>query len=219
MTWDWSYAATCLPQLLDAARITVLAAVAGGAVASILGLAWALALDATSVGVRWPARGLLQVVRNTPLLVQLYLLYYGLPHLGWAPEPLTIGIAGLGLHYASYAAEVYRAGLSSVPTGQDEAARVLGLGRWHRFLCIRLPQAIPPVLPALGNLLVALFKETPMLAAITVVELLSRAKLLGAESFRYLEPMTLVGVIFLTVSLAAALPLAWLDRRLRRKPA
>jgi len=217
MIWDWAYAWSCLPALLDAARITVLAALGGGALAAVLGLAWALACDAP--GLRLPARAGLQLVRNTPLLVQLYLLYYGLPHLGLSPGPLAIGVAGLGLHYASYAAEVYRAGLGSVPVGQDEAARTLGLSSWQRFIRVRLPQAIPPVLPALGSLLVALFKETPVLAAITVIELLGQAKLLGAESFRYIEPMTLVGAIFLVVSLSAALPLAWLERRLNRKPA
>lgn len=219
MIWDWGYALACLPMLLHAARITVLATLCGGALAAVLGLVWALACDARPAALRLPARGLLQLVRNTPLLVQLYLLYYGLPHLGWSPDPLAIGILGLGVHYASYAAEVYRAGLHAVSTGQDEAARVLGLSAWQRFLHIRLPQAIPPVLPALGNLVVALFKETPMLAAITVIELLGQAKLLGAESFRYLEPMTLVGAIFLVVSLAASLPLSWLERRLHRKPA
>lgn len=219
MSWDWAYAADCLPALLDAARITVVATAGGGLIAGTLGLAWALACDAPAAACRVPARAVLQLVRNTPLLVQLYILYYGLPHAGIAAGPMAVGIAGLGLHYAAYAAEVYRGGFAAVPAGQDEAARVLGLGAWQRFRRIRLPQALPPALPALGNLLVALFKETPLLAAITVIELLGRAKLLGAESFRYLEPMTLVGAIFLAVSLAAALPLAWLERRLRRRPA
>lgn len=219
MTWDWDYAWSCLPPLLHAVRTTVIATMAGGCIAAVAGLVWAAAIDSGVRPLAIPARCLLQVVRNTPLLVQLYLLYYGLPHLGWSPGPLTVGIAGLALHYAAYAAEVYRAGFAAVAVGQDEAARVLGLSAWQRFVRIRLPQAIPPVMPALGNLVVALFKETPLLAAVTVVELLGRAKMLGAESFRYLEPMTLVGAIFLVVSLAAALPLSVLERRLRRRPA
>jgi polar amino acid transport system permease protein len=218
MNWDWQYAWHCLPQLLDALRITVLATAIGGALAALLGLGWAIALMSASSILRRSAVALLQAIRNTPLLIQLYLLFYGLPHLGWSPEPLAVGITGLGLHYAAYAAEVYRAGFAAVPSGQDEAARALGLSRWQRFSRIQLPQALPPALPALGNLVVALFKETPMLAAITVIELLGRAKLLGAESFRYLEPMTLVGVLFLAVSLAAALPLSVLERRMRRRP-
>ncbi|MBA3699087.1 MAG: ectoine/hydroxyectoine ABC transporter permease subunit EhuD [Planctomycetes bacterium] len=218
MTWDWSYAWSCLPLLWQAGLITVLATVIGGALAAVGGLPWAVLLRSDHAWVRRPADAVLQVVRNTPLLVQLYLLYYGLPHLGWSPSPLVIGIAGLALHYAAYAAEVYRAGFSAVPAGQTEAARVLGLSRWQRFRHVLVPQAIPPVLPALGNLVVALFKDTPVLSAITVIELLTRAKLLGAESFRYLEPMTLVGVWFLIASLVAAWPLTRLEHRLRRIP-
>lgn len=218
MSWDWSYAWFCLPLLLEAGLVTLVATVIGGALAAVIGLPWAVALRAEQPWLRHPADGLLQLIRNTPLLVQLYLLYYGLPHVGWSPSPMVIGIAGLALHYAAYAAEVYRAGFAAVPAGQTEAARVLGLSRGQRFRRVLLPQAIPPVLPALGNLVVALFKDTPVLSAITVVELLTRAKLLGAESFRYLEPMTLVGVWFLIVSLLAAWPLTRLERRLRRIP-
>jgi polar amino acid transport system permease protein len=219
MTWDWSYAYACLPQLAEAGLITLLASVVGGLLAACLGLPWALALRCKQSWIRYPADGLLQLIRNTPLLVQLYLLFYGLPHLGWSPAPLTLGITGLGLHYAAYTAEVYRAGFAAVPNGQDEAARLLGMNSWQRFYHIHLPQAIPPVLPALGNLVVALFKDTPVLSAITVVELLTRAKLLGAESFRYLEPMTIVGVFFLIASVLAALPFQALERRMARRPA
>lgn len=219
MIWDWSYAWSCIPTLALAGVVTLVATGIAAVIAAVLGLPWALALRSECAWVRCTAFALLQAVRNTPLLVQLFLLFYGLPHLGWSPSPLAVGIAGLALHYAAYAAEVYRAGFAAVPPGQDEAARVLGLSRWQRFRRVLLPQAIPPVLPALGNLVVALFKDTPVLSAITVVELLTQAKLLGAESFRYLEPMTLVGVWFLLASLAAAAPLALLERRLKRTPA
>ncbi len=218
MTWDWAYALKCLPLLAEAGLTTLIASLIGGFVAASLGLPWSLMLRSNYLWIRYPADAFLQLVRNTPLLVQLYLLFYGLPHFGWSPSPLSLGIAGLGLHYAAYAAEVYRAGFAAVPISQDEAARMLGLSRWQRFLHVHLPQAIPPVLPALGNLVVALFKDTPVLSAITVVELLTRAKLLGAESFRYLEPMTLVGIFFLIASLIAALPLQALERRLARRP-
>lgn len=219
MIWDWGHAAACLPALLDAARITVLATAAGGAIALLGGLVWCGAAQAPIAALAGVARAAVVVVRSTPLLIQLYLIYYGMPALGLAPDPLVAGIAGLGLHYAAYAAEVWRAGFAAVPHGQAEAARVLGLGSWRLFRHVLLPQALPAALPPLAGLLIALFKETPLLAAITVIELLGRAKLIGAESFRYLEPMTLVGAIFLVVSLVAVLPAAWLERRLRRRPA
>jgi polar amino acid transport system permease protein len=109
---------------------------------------------------------------------------------------------------------VYRAGLESVARGQWEAARALNLPPRRTFLRIVLPQAIPPVLPALGNYVVAMFKDTPLLSTITVLELLYTAKNVGAETFRYLEPFTLVGVLFLVVSLVAAAGIRALERRL-----
>jgi ABC-type amino acid transport system, permease component len=118
------------------------------------------------------------------------------------------------VHYATYVAEVYRAGLASVPAGQRDACRALGLTRWTGFRRVILPQALVPVAPALGNHLIMLFKETPLLSAIAVVELLQRAKIVGAMTFRYTEVVTTVGLIFLAASLASAWALRRLERRL-----
>jgi len=114
------------------------------------------------------------------------------------------------VHYATYCSEVYRAGLENIPKGQWEASTALNLSPYVTFRDVIIPQAIPPVVPALGNYFVALFKETPLLSAIAVLELMQTAKILGSENFRYIEPITLVGVFFLIMSLAAA----WLIRRL-----
>jgi polar amino acid transport system permease protein len=149
------------------------------------------------------------------LLVQLYFLFYVLPSLGLALSPLTTGILGLGLHYAAYCSEVYRAGIESIPRGQWEAATALNLGRFTTTFKVILPQAIPPVVPALGNYLVAMFKDTPLLSAITVLEMLQQAKILGSESFRYIEPLTLVGLAFLVMSLLAAVAIRALERRFK----
>jgi polar amino acid transport system permease protein len=123
-------------------------------------------------------------------------------------------VLALAVHYGASASEVYRAGIESVPRGQWEAARALGLPPGRTFLRIILPQALPPIVPALGNYVVAMFKDTPLLSTITVLELLYTAKNLGAETFRYLEPFTLVGVLFLVVSLLAAQGVRQLERRL-----
>ncbi|HEX2139022.1 MAG TPA: ectoine/hydroxyectoine ABC transporter permease subunit EhuD, partial [Woeseiaceae bacterium] len=131
-------------------------------------------------------------------------LYYVLPEYGLTLSPLVIGVLALGLHYSCYTAEVYRAGIEAVPRGQWEAARALSLSRRATWLRVVLPQAIRPTLPVLGNYLIAMFKDTPLLAAITVMEMLQTAKLIGAESFRYLEPLTITGIVFLVVSLAAS---------------
>lgn len=123
----------------------------------------------------------------------------------------------LGLHYATYCSEVYRAGLENIPRGQWEASTALNLSSFTTFKDITLPQAIPPIVPALGNYLVALFKETPLLSAIAVLELMQTAKILGSETFRYVEPITLVGVIFLIMSLVSAVGIRWVERALNRR--
>jgi len=153
---------------------------------------------------------LIEFVRSTPLLVQMYFLFYVLPQSGVQMSPLATGILALGVHYAAYCAEVYRAGIESVPRGQLEAATALNMSAWRTAVGVVLPQAIPPVVPALGNYLVAMFKDTPLLSAITVVELLQQSKIIGSTTFRYTEPLTLVGVLFLLLSLVAA----WGVRRL-----
>jgi polar amino acid transport system permease protein len=213
MIFDWSYAWDILPQLGRALAVTLQATVLGMALALTLGLA--LARRARHRLVAWPVAAFVEFVRSTPLLVQIFFLFYVLPDIGVQLTPLAAGVAALGIHYAAYCSEVYRAGLEAVPKGQWEAAAALNLGRWRTLCGIVIPQAIPPVVPALGNYLVAMFKDTPLLSAITVVELLQTAKLIGSETFRYVEPLTLVGLLFLILSLVSAAAIQWAERRLR----
>lgn len=213
MIWSWDYTLEVLPDILRAFFVTLEATLAGFAIAALLGLFWAAARMAP---LAWASRGafwIVEFVRSTPLLIQLYFLYYVLPQYGIALSPLAIGMLALGVHYSCYTAEVYRAGIEAVPRGQWEAARALSLSRSAIWLRIVLPQAVPPTLPMLGNYLIAMFKDTPLLAAITVMEMLQTAKLLGAESFRYLEPLTITGVVFLIVSLAASYAVRFLETR------
>ncbi len=201
MNFDWNLVLEILPALLSAFLVTVQASLLGMLVALLLGLVWALLRRSDSRLVAWSATWTVEFIRSTPLLVQVYFLFYVLPSFGLTWSPLVTGVIALGLHYSSYTAEVYRTGIDNLPRGQWEAAMALNLGRWDTYKSVVLPQAIPPMIPALGNYLVAMFKETPVLAAITVGELLQTAKLIGAESFRYLEPLTIVGVLFLIASL------------------
>jgi polar amino acid transport system permease protein len=117
----------------------------------------------------------------------------------------------LGLHYSCFTAEVYRAGIEGVPAGQWDAARALDLSRYQTYRHVILPQAIPPILPALGNYLIAMFKDTPLLSAITVVEVLQQALNFGSEHFRYLEPLTVVGAMYLVLSLISGTLVHWLE--------
>lgn len=210
---DWDYALRCLPELMRGLAITVYATLLGTVFALIVGLVWTLLGQLRAWPIRMFSRGVVELLRSTPLLVQLYFAFYVLPSVGIALSPLATGVVGLGLHYSAYLAEVYRAGIAAVPRGQWEAAAVLGLSRARTYTSVILPQAIPPMLPMIGNYCIAMFKDTPMLSAITVLELLARAKLLGASEFRYLEPLTLVGLLFLAVSL----PTSRFTRLLERK--
>jgi polar amino acid transport system permease protein len=207
--FDVPAALSMLPALLYAARLTFLAAILGFAFALVSGLV------AYLMGRR--ARLVTRFVRGTPLLVQLYFMYYVLPSAGIRLSAMTGGILVIGLHFGCYVAEVYRAGFAAVPPGQLEAAAALGLSKLHSLRLVILPQAIRPMLPALGNYLIAIFKETPLLSALGVPEMVMRAELIGAETFQYLEVMTLVGVIFFVISTGASVLLHGLEQKMARK--
>ena len=213
MIWNWEYAMSVLPQILLAFIVTLEATIAGFVLAVLLGLVWATARMTSIKVISSPAYWIVEFVRSTPLLIQLYFLYYVLPEYGVSISPLAIGILALGLHYSCYTAEVYRAGIESIPKGQWEAARALNLSQGSTWVRVILPQALPPTFPMLGNYLIAMFKETPLLAAITVMEMLQTAKLIGAESFRYIEPLTITGAVFLVVSLLASYAVRRLELR------
>ncbi|MBA3278942.1 MAG: ectoine/hydroxyectoine ABC transporter permease subunit EhuD [Geodermatophilaceae bacterium] len=213
MIWDWDYARDILPDLLRGLVVTVQATLVGSVVAMILGLVLALLRRSGLAVVRVVTGAFVEFIRSTPLLVQLYFLFFVLPSLGITLSGFLAGVIGLGVHYATYTSEVYRAGIEGVPKGQWEAATALNLPTSRVWRSVVLPQAIPRVLPALGNYVIAMFKETPLLSAITVLEMLAAAKGLGNETFRYLEPLTMVGLLFLLVSLPASLSVRRLERR------
>lgn len=204
MIFDWQFTLDIMPELIRAFLMTIKATFVGMVLALVVGLLWAVLRRSNSRIVAWPTSLLVEFVRSTPLLVQIYFLFFVLPDFGVTLSPFITGVLALGIHYSAYTSEVYRAGINQVSRGQWEAAMALNMGRYHMWKSVILPQAIPPVIPALGNYLVAMFKDTPLLAAITVMELLQTAKLIGAESFRYLEPLTMVGVLFLAVSLLSS---------------
>lgn len=213
--WNWQFAIDILPLLGRAAIVTLQATIIGYALALVSGLVFALLRPVPNRIVAHGSREVVEFIRSTPLLVQIYFAYFVLPELGITLSAWTAGLLALGLHYGTYTSEVYRAGLDAVPRGQWEAARALNLSTLHTYRRIVLPQAIPPIVPALGNYLIGIFKETPLLSVIAIIELLGRAKIIGSETFRYLEPITLVGAFFLIMSLVAAQLVRQVERRLR----
>ncbi len=202
--FDVGYAERILPALLHASIYTILITVVGFAIALVLGLVFAILRRSRVRAISRTVGFIVEFIRSTPLLIQVYVLFYVLPVYGVTMSALTAGTIGIALHYACYTSEVYRAGLNGVHRGQWEAACALSLSPWRTYRDVVLPQAIRPVIPALGNYLVAMFKDTPVLSAITVVELMQQAKNIGSETFRYLEPITLAGIFFLIISVSFA---------------
>lgn len=216
MIWNWEFAAEALPILLRGFVNTLIATAVGTIIATVLGLVIAVAIRGLPRWINWIVRLLVAFVRNTPLVVQLIFVYYifaGIPGLVDVPA-LVIGFIVIGIHYSTYMSESYRAGIDAVPPGQFEAATALSLPPVRTFAAVVLPQALRATIPSLGNYAVAMFKDTPFLFAISVVELVTSAQQFGAAKFAYTEAFTLAGIIFLVASYPTSLLIQRLDRRL-----
>jgi polar amino acid transport system permease protein len=213
MTWDWNYVGEIMPRMLKGLELTVIATLLTFALAASFGLVLALLKRSPRRIVSLPTFAGTEFVRRTPELVQLYFIFYVLPDAGITLPALTAGVLGLGIHYATYASEIYRAAIDSVPRGQWDAATALSLPRARTWRTIVLPQAVPKVLPALGSLLILMFKQTALLAAITVQELLATGQQIGSETFNYVEPLILAGFLYLVISYTASLGVRALERR------
>ena len=213
MKFDLAFALEILPALLRGAVVTAEATFGGMALALVGGLILALARRSALPGAPRLAAAYILFMRNTPLLVQIYFLFYVLPFWGITLGALTTGLLALGLNYSAYVAEVYRAGIDGVPQGQWEAARALDFSPGQTWTRVILPQALPPMLPVLGNYLIGMFKDSPLLATITVPEMFAAAEHIAGENYRYNEPYTLVGLIFLALSYPASLAVRRLEKR------
>jgi polar amino acid transport system permease protein len=213
--WDLSsplaFAVSILPILLTGMVVTIQATVVGFAVALVLGLVWAVLKSAPSRFVSWPAKVVTEFIRDTPLLVQLFFLYYVLPEYGVVLPAFMTGALALGIQYSAYTAEVYRAGLEAVGSDQREAARALNLSTARTFTHIIVPQAVPRIVPAMGNYLVSIMKDVPVLSVVTVLEMLNVAKIVGDRTFDYLVPLSMVGALYLIMTLVASTGVRLLD--------
>lgn len=213
--WDWSVVDEFMPRFWDGVLVTLQALAIGSLIAFSLGLVWAIAQRSTVKWISWPVIGITEFIRNTPLLVQLFFLFYVVPEWGPSMSPLATGIVGLGLHYSTYTAEVYRAGIDGVPAGQWEAATALSLPKTRTWTSVILPQAIRRVIPALGNYVISMLKDSPMIAVIGAFEMLGEAQAYSNETFTT-EALTVVGVAFIVIAYPASLLLRALERRLVR---
>lgn len=216
--WDTSsnlaFAISILPILLKGLWVTLQATVLGFAIALVLGLFLAILRMAPYRLISWPIGFFTEFVKNTPLLVQLYFLYFVLPDIGIVFPAFLTGAIALGLQYSGYTAEVYRAGIEAVPRGQWSAATALNMPGFLTYRDVVIPQAFPRIVPAMGNYLVSMLKDTAILSAVTVMELLNVANIIGDRTFRYFVPLTMVGAIFLIVTLISSALVRFVEARL-----
>jgi His/Glu/Gln/Arg/opine family amino acid ABC transporter permease subunit len=203
------------PLLLKGASVTVFITVLGMCLAVLLALPIALFRLYGPAPLRLLATVYVEFFRGIPVLLLLYFLYFGLagmsPHLSLGP--LQAAILGFGLNYAAYEAEIYRAGISSIPSGQWEAAASLGMSTPLTFRRIILPQAIRVILPPMTNDFVALFKDTSVVSIIAVVELSKEYQILTKSGGGYLQ----IGLATAALYLVMSVPLGYLSRHLERR--
>lgn len=187
---------TYLEPLLQGAWWTVALFAASSLLSVALGLAVCFCRMSSNPALRSAAKWYIDIIRGTPLLVQLFFLYYGLPELGVVIPGFVAGVLGLVLNFGAYLAELFRGGIQSVDSGQFEASRALGLTRAQRMRAIVMPQALRTIFPALGNYALVLVKDTSLVAVISVYELMRAGQMLAGATFRSLLVYSLVGAIY-----------------------
>ncbi len=209
LTEYWKY----LPLLLEGALVTVEISAASMAIAIGLGLFMAVLRVFAPRVVSWLVIGFIEVIRGTPLLIQLFIIFYGLPAIGIRFSPLLAAIIGLGINYAAYEAENYRAGIQSIPRGQLDAALSLGLTRIQTIRKIILPQAVRLVIPPVTNDFIALLKDSSLVSVITMVELTKMYGQLAATNYDYIG----IGLLTASIYFLLGLPIARLSRHLEAR--
>ena len=216
MGFRWDFAYEILPQLLYATVNTILAAGVGYLIAVFAGLVFLLGQRTTSRLLNAFTREIVEFIRSTPLLIQLFFVYFVLPQFGITLSAWVCGMITIGLHFGTYLCEVYRGALEAIPKSQWEACRALNSTKVYSYRKIILPQAFPVAIPGMGNYLVGIFKDTPLLSTIGVAELFHAATAVGGYNYRYLEPYTMVGLIFLMLSIPAAFYVRRLEQKINK---
>lgn len=233
--WSSPFYTQLLHTLLKGLGITVYVSLVGFALASALGMLLALASLSDATWLRQVARFYIEIVRGVPMMVLLlYIAFVLAPSLvyGWnaVAEPLGFdavrsrdfsmlwrAVLALCIGYSAFIAEVFRAGLQSVDTGQVEAALSLGLSRWQRFRHIVFPQAIRTILPPLGNDFIAMVKDSSLVSVLGVADITQLGKVTAAGNFRYFETYNTVAVLYLSITIALSVCLKALENRMRAR--
>lgn len=214
MEWFSDFVDTA-PTFLQALWITLQLALWSIVLAAVLGGVLAFFRLSRFQAVRMLAAGYISLIRGTPLVTQLFIIYFGLASIVTI-DAFWAGVIGLTAHNAAYVAEIYRSGIQSVPAGQIEAGRSLGMSKWTTLRLVISPQALRTVLPSLGNQFIIAVKDTSVAAFITVAELFRTAQIVAAEKFRPLEFYVIVGVYYLVIVLLLSGAVRALEQRLGR---
>lgn len=205
-----------LPLLQNALLLTLLLSASSFVLGCILGLLIALARISSFRVLRYAAFAYVSIFRGTPLLVQLLLIYFGLPRIGIVLEPVPSAIIALTLFSASYLSENFRSGINAVDQGQWEAGRSMGLSYRKLMQRIILPQGLVIAIPTVGSRLIALVKDTSLASTVTVVELTRVADQVGAATFRYMEMFLMVGAIYWIINQILTIIQTCLEERFSR---
>src|SRR5699024_1173847 len=219
INWSWDTFFDALPIILPGLKITIGLTFACYIFALVFGFVWMFARRIPFKPLTFVITWIMEFIRSTPPLVQLFFLYYAFPYvpgIGMTLSPFTSAVLGLGIHFSTYIGEVYRSGIEGVDKGQSEAATALNLSTRQKWTKIILPQAIPPTIPMLGNYLIILFKEVPLAATIGVLGILQLGRDYGAVTWDYVEPLTIVAGLFLILSYTSAIQISKLGNSINR---
>ncbi|RFU45962.1 amino acid ABC transporter permease [Paraburkholderia sp. DHOC27] len=200
MSYEWLNIAGYWSDFVRAAWLTLQITLLSFVLAMALGLITALASASRSRALRTLASIYIEAIRNTPVLLQIFIVFFGLPSLGITLNAYTAGVIALGVNVGAYLAEVFRAGIQSVPRGQLEAASILGLSRQQIFVEVVLPQAARAVYPAIVNNLIQLLLGTSLLSAIALPELSGTATVINARTLLYIQTFAITLVAYLVLS-------------------
>jgi polar amino acid transport system permease protein len=213
--WDWEFVVTSGPVIIrEGVWVTVLLSITSIFFATILALAGALGRISSNAVLNAAASFYVSLIRGTPLLVQIFVIYFALPQVGIVLPAIVCGIIALSLNYGAYMTEIFRAGIQAVPRGQTEAARALGMPESRVFRRIVMPQAFRIVTPAIGNEFIAMLKDSALVSIISVHETLFWSQRLGRSA---LEPMTallIAAIVYWVLTIMFTFLQAWLERRL-----
>lgn len=209
--WQWDFTVEIMPAILRALGVSLIAMIIGFGLALVVGMIFLIGQRTRFRVFNWIVREIVNFIRTTPILVQLFFIFYVFPQMGVTLSPWVAGMLTLGLHYGAYLSEVYRGALLSVPKGQFEVCTAIGLSPVKTITRIIIPQALPASLPGIRIYLVGCFKDTSVLSVISITEMVQVATTLGTNTYRFLEPFTVIGVVSMLVAIPLFLLLTKLE--------